>query len=326
MQAKALTKIQKTQLEGELDLSVIRKDHGKHEYVEGCYVIQRLNDIFGHAEWSRSVVNTRETYNGKNAKGNAVVAFAATIVLTIHRTGATYEDVGHGVAFNPQAWDAADQAEKSAVTDGLKRCARSLGNQFGNSLYFKGGDVRVDDARIAVAAAANATDRRAAAWQGLTAEIVQVPAAHRGRLQRALQVKCGVERTEDLGVDELVEMTGRLRALWASGKTKEWIDQTLDGDVFSSLSQALHAKITSMCSTYGKDAVKVTEAVHVLVRSESGLTATGPDKGAWSDVSPAVVRSYIDKLEDTTQNTADASVDLLLIQARTVAGAECEQD
>lgn len=109
-----------------------RRQGGKDlSYVEGWQVIETANAIFGHDGWQQQVKDL--TVHRTEKAGYEVVAQVALRVDFID--GAIVrEDVGVGTASAKQGLDL---AAKEAVTDGMKRAFRTLGNRFGNSLYDK---------------------------------------------------------------------------------------------------------------------------------------------------------------------------------------------
>ena len=108
-------------------------------YVDGHYVITRLNDVFGPTSWSTTVEKLDVCHSGVNEKGNHVVSYLARVMLTVH-SGDMFnqtEDVGFGHGSDKRPGIAHESAAKEAVTDALKRCARQLGASFGLALYDK---------------------------------------------------------------------------------------------------------------------------------------------------------------------------------------------
>lgn len=118
----------------------------KLDYLEGHYVIDRLNQTIGHGFWSYGSTITK-LYDGKVPGRNGdtnYVSYRADVRLAVKFPNGEvceYGDVGFGDgqdALNPGK--AHELAMKEAVTDGLKRCARVLGTSMGNGLYDKSGD------------------------------------------------------------------------------------------------------------------------------------------------------------------------------------------
>jgi DNA recombination protein Rad52 len=120
----------------------VKKDQNGMSYLEGYEVIAHLNRVFDFDGWEQEVIDLVEVYDSKihddrRNRDGYFVCYRATVQLTVR--GVTREDVGTGVAENqPSRAAAHDLAVKSAVTDGLKRAARTLGDQFGLSLYADG--------------------------------------------------------------------------------------------------------------------------------------------------------------------------------------------
>lgn len=108
------------------------------DYVEGWWVIQKANEIFGFGGWQTTILDlseqSRTTYqrNGKD-----MVRCTYTCLMSMSAMEVTHQDVGVGTGFAATEGDAIEGAAKEAVTDALKRCARHWGNQFGLALYDK---------------------------------------------------------------------------------------------------------------------------------------------------------------------------------------------
>lgn len=108
-------------------------------YVEGHYVVEHLNEVFGFV-WSFThsppVEVTRYTRESKKGK-NLVIVYQVHGRLSA--AGMVREDVGVGLcdmnADNPSS--GIEKALKEAVTDCLKRCAKGFGASFGLALYDK---------------------------------------------------------------------------------------------------------------------------------------------------------------------------------------------
>lgn len=145
-----LSEAQVRMLESKLDRSNVktRKQAGQVlSYVDGHYVISRLNEVFGHTNWSTRIESLAVAHCGVNSNGNQSVTYVARVVLTVH-SGDFFnqtEDVGAGQATNGDAGVAHEQASKTAVTDALKRCARQLGPSLGLALYDKDQNDVVDN-------------------------------------------------------------------------------------------------------------------------------------------------------------------------------------
>ena len=110
-------------------------------YIEGFDVIDTANLIFGYGNWSYLISSLNQVSQEQNHNQNFVVCYKAVVKLIIkdenHSKSISRQDVGFGTGVSKTLADAHENAGKEAVTDALKRTLRSLGNQFGNSLYDK---------------------------------------------------------------------------------------------------------------------------------------------------------------------------------------------
>ena len=110
-------------------------------YLEGFDLIETANKIFGHGNWSYSITSLDHVSQETNSNQNVVICYKAVVKLTVysldHSKHITKEDVGFGTGIAKMLADAHEGGAKEAVTDSLKRSMRTLGNQFGNSLYDK---------------------------------------------------------------------------------------------------------------------------------------------------------------------------------------------
>lgn len=131
-------------LKNELDSSRVKtreKGNIQLSYLEGFDIIETANSIFGFGNWSYSVSKLEQVSQEQNQNQNNVVCYKAVVRILIHNESHTQdvsrEDVGFGTGVAKTLADAHEGAAKEAVTDAIKRCFRSFGNQFGNSLYDK---------------------------------------------------------------------------------------------------------------------------------------------------------------------------------------------
>jgi len=110
-------------------------------YLEGFDLIETANKIFGHGNWSYSITSLDQVSQETNTNQNVVICYKALVKLSVysldHSKHISKEDVGFGTGIAKTLADAHEGGAKEAVTDALKRSMRSLGNQFGNSLYDK---------------------------------------------------------------------------------------------------------------------------------------------------------------------------------------------
>ncbi len=124
-----------------------RKQGGRDlTYVEGWWVIDQLNAIFGYNGWEDRIEEFERLsaeWHEITGKGQRFdVVCKATVVLTLRARDCryTHEGIGYGSGMTykvGQEIDAYEGAGKEAVTDALKRAARKLGNRLGNCLYDK---------------------------------------------------------------------------------------------------------------------------------------------------------------------------------------------
>jgi len=110
-------------------------------YLEGFDLIETANKIFGHGNWSYAITSLDQVSQETNSNQNVVICYKAVVKLTVysldHSKNISKEDVGFGTGIAKMLSDAHEGGAKEAVTDSLKRSMRTLGNQFGNSLYDK---------------------------------------------------------------------------------------------------------------------------------------------------------------------------------------------
>lgn len=141
-------------LEEPIPRSVIAKRAGGGgrtlDYLEGWYVIDRMNQIFGNLNWSYSIIDLKPVFVGE-VKGSHVAHYVAQVELKVkeieakggdslerYNTSTYFHDVGYGNGsdkFDPGK--AHELAVKEAVTDGIKRAAKNLGRSMGLALYDK---------------------------------------------------------------------------------------------------------------------------------------------------------------------------------------------
>lgn len=114
-------------------------------YLEGWYVIDRMNKIFGPDAWSYDVTELRCVHQGELAGKYGTIhsaSYSATVALFVQFPDATQAkritDVGFGNGTDKtDPGKPHELATKEAVTDALKRCAKSLGMSLGLALYDK---------------------------------------------------------------------------------------------------------------------------------------------------------------------------------------------
>lgn len=113
-----------------------RRQAGRElSYLEGHDVIACANYIFGFGGWGY------ETLNVEFVPAPNPGYYVARVRLTVENC-VPVSDEGIGIVAKPRdaaeaTAEAHETARKGAITDALKRCLRTFGNQFGNSLYSK---------------------------------------------------------------------------------------------------------------------------------------------------------------------------------------------
>lgn len=123
------------------DCVALREGGGgrKLSYLEGHYVINRLNKVLGQGNWAYTSDVTLVDASD-NPKGGYSVHYIAKVRLavTLPGTPTEFTDYGYGDGSDKFLKGKAHElAVKEAVTDGLKRCAKNLGMSLGLALYDK---------------------------------------------------------------------------------------------------------------------------------------------------------------------------------------------
>ena len=138
-----------TLLDAKIPRDVIKQREGggkfKLDYLEGWYVIARLNEVFGQGNWEYAS-QVEKLYEGvvQGKFGDSYyTSYSAQVTLSVmvdpeFGTKATFTDYGFGDGSDKNnPGKAHELAIKEAVTDGIKRCAKNLGMSFGLALYDK---------------------------------------------------------------------------------------------------------------------------------------------------------------------------------------------
>jgi len=127
-------------LAGKLDKTVVRtrKLYGTSgpelSYVEGWWVIQEANRIFGYGNWTQEI-NDLKCISSFEKDGKVNIGYVCTCTITVF--GVKRQDVGYGSGVNKDPGGAHESASKEAVTDAMKRAFRTFGYTFGLALYDK---------------------------------------------------------------------------------------------------------------------------------------------------------------------------------------------
>lgn len=124
----------------------VSKDNKGLSHVEGFEIEAHLNRIFGFEGWDKEIVEIHcvfEDAQEKNGRTGYNVTYACRLRLTIRNPFGDVVCVRDGAATGsannlPSRGDAHDFAMKNSVTYALKIAAKTLGDQFGLSLYDKG--------------------------------------------------------------------------------------------------------------------------------------------------------------------------------------------
>jgi DNA repair and recombination protein RAD52 len=117
----------------------------KLSYLEGWYVIDRMNEVFGQGNWAYDVSEMRlvregeiEGYGGKKSYSTHYVAKGRLVVDFGDGIKTEFTDYGYGDGSDKaNPGKAHELAVKEAATDAFKRCARNLGMSMGLALYDK---------------------------------------------------------------------------------------------------------------------------------------------------------------------------------------------
>src|ERR1700744_3140760 len=122
------------QIESELKAKIPRdvvslRDGGggrKLSYLEGWYVIDRLNKIFGHTGWSKEVLDVRQVVN--TTQRGEFPAYIVKVRLTIvNENNIVIYKEAYGYGADKSSQNAHELAIKEAVTDALKVAAKDFG-------------------------------------------------------------------------------------------------------------------------------------------------------------------------------------------------------
>jgi recombination DNA repair RAD52 pathway protein len=141
---------QKAMLDGKLDPANVKGRKGangsKVSYVEGWYVVDLANHIFGFGNWDAETTEMLREHEPvvippteEHPRGGVVVTFSARVRLTVHSLDGSKkvvrERTGGHRGFGPTVGQAIEDAIKAAETDATKRAFVTFGNVFGLALY-----------------------------------------------------------------------------------------------------------------------------------------------------------------------------------------------
>lgn len=109
-------------------------------YLEGHYVIDRLNKVLGIGNWATQITELKNVFSGEvGNKHSAHYTCRVRLVVELPEGKRTeYEDVGYGNGYDKtDPGKPHELAVKEAVTDAIKRTAKNLGMSMGLALYDK---------------------------------------------------------------------------------------------------------------------------------------------------------------------------------------------
>ncbi len=128
----------------------------EYSYLETNEVINQHNRIFGHGNWYYRVKAGPTLYRVEHVDSDTGAIrtgeyYAALVALYVFDRE-MFSDEGFGLVdrMKPGAsmhvvLENHEKARKGSISDGLKRCSRGLGNQFGNALYAGDGESAASD-------------------------------------------------------------------------------------------------------------------------------------------------------------------------------------
>ena len=163
--------------------AVSQRDGGgkKLSYLETYYVIDRMNQVFGHLNWSNETLELRQlTTEGKPS-------YIARVRVSVELNGKYVFKDGVGYGSDKSGLNPHEMAAKEAESDAFKRAAKNFGISMGLGLYEKTGEF-VDDGETQVAAkgpakSAPATKAPPVAAQGASEAVPVSPPANRKELE-----------------------------------------------------------------------------------------------------------------------------------------------
>lgn len=110
-------------------------------YLEGWFVLQEANRIFGYDGWDREMVASERTFVRRT--GDAVscgYSARVRIRVRVQDQAVLREGTGFGTATAQEIGDAHERAIKAAETDATKRALATFGGRFGLLLYAQGSE------------------------------------------------------------------------------------------------------------------------------------------------------------------------------------------
>src|SRR5215468_8461141 len=141
---------QKALLEGKLDKANVKSRKGANgrsvSYVDGWYVVDMANEVFGFGNWDAETVEMKREHepvqippSEEHPKGGIVVTYSARVRVTVYSQDGSRkvvrERTGGHRGFGPTVGQAVENCFKAAETDATKRAFVTFGNIFGLALY-----------------------------------------------------------------------------------------------------------------------------------------------------------------------------------------------
>lgn len=213
-------------LEENIPASVVSKREAfrggpKLSYLESWYVIDRLNQVFGNGNWNYGITELTQVSEDEH-NGKYRVFYRSRVQLQVPALGTLIEDVGFGNGADKTGFGPAHElACKEAVSDALKRCAKSLGKSMGLALYDKSqthvegeAEAAPRSKRAAPARKTNSTGRSVYDNIATAATLlIKKRTKTAEELQQMVREKYGVDRAKNLNETQAKEFYGELRSL-----------------------------------------------------------------------------------------------------------------
>jgi hypothetical protein len=131
------------------------------DYLEGHYVTDRMNAVFGNLNWDKyiqvlkekeEVLKTFDKYKNKEVENYQYTVVVKCLLQARFGTATKQaEDIGSCTGSSKKSFgEALEIAYKGAVTDAFKRCAKDLGQSMGLALYDKEQPNVIDDGLLPI--------------------------------------------------------------------------------------------------------------------------------------------------------------------------------
>ena len=212
----------------------------KLSYLEGWYVIDRLNAIFGQGNWQYGIDELKLVYQGEVAGqygSKHCCSYVAQVRLEVRQptqmkekepdvfsysNWVSFTEVGYGDGSDKSnPGKAHELAVKEAVTDGVKRAAKNLGMSMGLALYDKtqenvsDEDEEVVEAKPApkAASAAPSKDSLISLISTQVTVLTGLKKVTKQSVQEHYKKTYNVASIKDLNVEQLQELTSYLQTM-----------------------------------------------------------------------------------------------------------------